>query len=132
MPSVRVSARAVPSTHEGDGITLGARVVAVIAAFAAPVPASWHARAHPDWYRAALCIHRHEGAWNANTGNGYYGGMQFLATTWKSVGGVVRPDFATPREQLYRAWLVYRRDGSHWWIGDGGEWGDSARACGLE
>ena len=23
-----------------------------------------------------LCIHAREGAWNANTGNGYYGGLQ--------------------------------------------------------
>ena len=51
-----------------------------------------------------MCIHQHEGAFNANTGNGYYGGFQFLLSTWASVGGVVRPDTATPREQLYRAW----------------------------
>ena len=25
---------------------------------------------------AFTCIHRYEGAWNSNTGNGYYGGMQ--------------------------------------------------------
>ena len=25
---------------------------------------------------AFLCIHRYEGAWNSNTGNGYYGGLQ--------------------------------------------------------
>jgi hypothetical protein len=25
---------------------------------------------------ALVCIHRYEGAWNANTGNGYYGGLQ--------------------------------------------------------
>ena len=31
----------------------------------------------PAWLRQAfLCIHSHEGAWNANTGNGYYGGLQ--------------------------------------------------------
>ena len=23
-----------------------------------------------------MCIHSHEGAWDANTGNGYYGGLQ--------------------------------------------------------
>jgi len=31
----------------------------------------------PNWIKQALiCIHEHEGAWNANTGNGYYGGLQ--------------------------------------------------------
>jgi hypothetical protein len=73
----------------------------------------------------ALCIHRHEGAWNANTGNGYYGGMQFLLSTWRSVGGRSRPDLVSPAEQLYRAFLVWRRDGGSW-----REWG-TARLCGL-
>ena len=27
-------------------------------------------------YAALLCIHRYEGAWNDDTGNGYYGGLQ--------------------------------------------------------
>lgn len=30
-----------------------------------------------DWrWDAFQCIHRYEGAWNSNTGNGYYGGLQ--------------------------------------------------------
>src|SRR5262245_19797091 len=38
--------------------------------------------------RGFLCIHSHEGAWDANTGNGYFGGLQmdhgFMRTyaTW--------------------------------------------------
>lgn len=88
-----------------------------------PAPRHWHA---PTWWLPqALCIHAHEGAWNADTGNGYYGGMQFLLSTWQSVHGSGRPDLATPREQLYRAWLVYLRDGRSW-----REWG-TAGACGL-
>jgi len=39
----------------------------------------WH-RAHVLRYRALYekwrCIHEHEGAWNSNTGNGYWGGLQ--------------------------------------------------------
>ena len=30
----------------------------------------------PPRLAAWLCIHRHEGPWNANTGNGYFGGLQ--------------------------------------------------------
>ena len=90
----------------------------------ASVPDRWHA---PRWWLPqALCIHRHEGAWNANTGNGYYGGMQFTLQTWASVGGQLRPDLATPRQQLFRAWLVYSRDGFSW-----REWG-TAKGCGLK
>lgn len=57
--------------------------------------------------------------------------MQFLASTWMGVGGRVagRPlhwaSLATPHEQLYRAWLVWKRDGGSW-----REWG-TARSCGL-
>ena len=31
----------------------------------------------PAWLNDSfLCIHHYEGAWNSNTGNGYYGGLQ--------------------------------------------------------
>jgi hypothetical protein len=93
------------------------------AAAASRMPTHWHAP--PWWLRQAICIHSKEGAWNANTGNSYYGGMQFLLSTWRSVGGPSYPHLVSPREQLYRAWLVWRRDGGSW-----REWG-TARACGL-
>lgn len=89
------------------------------------VPRHWHAYNHPAWFREALCIHGREGAWNANTGNGYYGGMQFLISTWRRVGGPSYPHLVSPREQLYRAWLIYLQDGRSWH-----EWG-TAGACGL-
>ena len=98
------------------------------------LPKRWHA---PRWWLAqAVCIHEHEGAWDDNTGNSYFGGLQFLASTWRRAGGGEYAAFAhpgdsrypftaSPREQLYRAWLVYRRDGNSW-----REWG-TAGACGL-
>jgi hypothetical protein len=79
----------------------------------------------PGWLAEATCIHEHEGAWDANTGNSYYGGMQFLIATWRSVGGVGLPSDATPQEQLLRAHLVWLRDGRSW-----REWG-TAEMCGL-
>jgi len=89
------------------------------------MPSHWRAYKHPAWFRAAMCVHEHEGAWNANTGNGYFGGMQFTLYTWRSVGGPSMPHLVSPREQLYRAWLVWRRDGRSWH-----EWG-TAGMCGL-
>lgn len=77
------------------------------------------------WFAQALCVHSREGAWNANTGNGYWGGMQFLPSTWRSVGGTTPAYLVSPREQLVRAWLVWRRDDGSW-----REWG-TAGACGL-
>lgn len=96
-----------------------------------PPPRHWTARfsTPPGWYQQALCIHSREGAWNAATGNGYEGGMQFLLSTWQSVGGSTwRGHWASvvsPREQLWRAYLVWRRDGGSW-----REWG-TAGYCGL-
>jgi hypothetical protein len=37
------------------------------------------------WERIAAC--ESTSRWDLNTGNGYYGGLQFSATTWRSAGG---------------------------------------------
>ena len=37
------------------------------------------------WDRVADC--ESSGRWSINTGNGYYGGLQFSASTWKHFGG---------------------------------------------
>src|SRR6185436_13142983 len=38
--------------------------------------AVWRIALHPPNLRSWECIHRGEGAWRSNTGNGYYGGLQ--------------------------------------------------------
>lgn len=45
----------------------------------------------------------------------YFGAYQFSLGTWASVGGVGRPDHATPAEQDYRAWLLYTTSGPQHW-----------------
>jgi resuscitation-promoting factor RpfA len=37
------------------------------------------------WERLANC--ESGGRWHINTGNGYYGGLQFSRSTWKAFGG---------------------------------------------
>jgi hypothetical protein len=87
------------------------------------------------WLAQARCIHGLEGPWTANTGNGYFGGMQFAPQTWKRVGGEAETAFAhpgdpafpftaSPAEQLQLAWLVWRRDGGTWL-----SWGAVGAAC---
>ena len=98
-----------------------------------PMPKTWRATSHPVWFRQAMCIHSHEGAWNAvgyvNGRATYGGGMQFLLSTWHRAGGTASSvyDIArqTPREQLYRAWIIVRSHGGSW-----SEWGTASR-CGL-
>jgi hypothetical protein len=53
------------------------------------------------------CIHGKEGAWNANTGNGYLGGLQ-MTPGW---GGVSRPDLLSPTEQMNLAERVWASQG---------------------
>jgi hypothetical protein len=113
------------------------------AAKSAPMPRHWHApRA---WLRQAVCAHRQEGAWDDNTGNGYFGGFQFARSTWTAVGGADFDSFDHPgdsrypfaasiREQLYRAYLVWDRDAGrpHDGVGSWREWGYRTRVnCGL-
>jgi hypothetical protein len=43
------------------------------------------------------------GNWAINTGNGYYGGLQFLGATWNAYGGTefaARADLATRDQQI--------------------------------
>src|SRR3954465_10386885 len=74
------------------------------------------------WLAQARCVHGKEGPWIAKTGNGYFRGTQFGKETGGGGGGKPDPAFAHPgnpaypfrasaQEQLYRAWLLWKRDG---------------------
>lgn len=49
--------------------------------------------------------------WGIATGNGFYGGLQFLPGTWWNVGGKGMPHTASRMEQKYRATLLIKRLG---------------------
>lgn len=67
------------------------------------------------WDRLAEC--ESSGNWSINTGNGYYGGLQFDEQTWKSVGGTGLPSEASREEQIYRANLLWKERGFQPWPG---------------
>jgi hypothetical protein len=74
------------------------------------------------WYRLADCeSHRN---WGDNTGNGYYGGLQFSQGAWQSVGGSGLPSDASGDEQIMRGKMLQARRG---W----GAWGACAKKLGL-
>lgn len=57
-----------------------------------------------NWDGIARC--ESGGNWHINTGNGYYGGLQFLLSTWRRAGGTTyasRPDLATREQQIATA-----------------------------
>ena len=54
-----------------------------------------------DWDRIAAC--ESGGNWHINTGNGFYGGVQFTQGTWAGYGGTAyasRADLATKEQQI--------------------------------
>ena len=50
------------------------------------------------WDKLAAC--ESGGNWSTNTGNGYYGGLQFNVGTWQSNGGSGYPHQASKAEQI--------------------------------
>ncbi len=68
------------------------------------------------WDRIARC--ESGGNWSINTGNGYYGGLQFAQGTWAAYGGAkyaARADLATKAQQISIANKVYASSGLSAW-----------------
>ena len=74
------------------------------------------------WERLAQC--ESGGNWSANTGNGYYGGLQFSLASWRDVGGAGYPHQASKAEQINRAKILQARYG---W----GQWPHCSRQLGY-
>ncbi|MCW2836297.1 MAG: resuscitation-promoting factor [Marmoricola sp.] len=63
------------------------------------------------WDRIAAC--ESGGNWAANTGNGYYGGLQFNLGTWAAYGGSGRPDQNSREQQIAVAERVAAAEGGY-------------------
>ena len=69
-----------------------------------------------NWDVVAKC--ESGGRWHINTGNGYYGGLQFSRSTWKANGGgkyASTADRATKGEQIKIANKLYKKRGLSPW-----------------
>ena len=68
------------------------------------------------WNRIARC--ESGGNWHINAGNGYYGGLQFSAGTWRAYGGTAyapTADKASRGQQIAVATKVQRAQGWNAW-----------------
>jgi uncharacterized protein YabE (DUF348 family) len=74
-------------------------------------PAANFASGGSAWDRIAAC--ESGGNWAANTGNGYYGGLQFNLGTWRSYGGSGRPDQNSREQQIAVAERVRAASGGY-------------------
>jgi hypothetical protein len=77
---------------------------------------------YATWDALANC--ESGGNWATNTGNGYYGGLQFSAGTWASVGGTGLPHEHSRETQIHFGQVLQARSG---W----GQWPHCAAQLGL-
>ncbi len=66
-----------------------------------------------DWDGVAHC--ESGGNWHINTGNGFYGGLQFRLSTWREYGGFGLPSDSPKNEQIRIAELVLIGQGVKAW-----------------
>jgi Transglycosylase-like domain len=74
------------------------------------------------WTEIAEC--ESGGNWSIDTGNGYYGGLQFAWSSWEAAGGSGNPAHASPSEQVMRGEILQDMQG---W----GAWPTCAARIGL-
>ncbi|MFF4342343.1 transglycosylase family protein [Kitasatospora sp. NPDC001540] len=88
-------------------VGLALPLLAATGAVAAPVD---------TWDRVAQC--ESGGDWSINTGNGFYGGLQFTSSTWRAFGGgqyAARADQASRAQQIAVAERVLASQGPGAW-----------------
>jgi len=94
----------------GSAVAAGATAVG-LGVMVTPANAATH-----DWSGVAQC--ESGGNWSINTGNGYYGGLQFSQGTWAGYGGTAyapRADLASPSQQIAVAEKVLAGQGIGAW-----------------
>ncbi|HET7326069.1 MAG TPA: transglycosylase family protein [Nocardioidaceae bacterium] len=111
----------------------GVATAAVAGVAAAPLMLSAPAQAASvsTWDRLSMC--ESSGNWSINTGNGYYGGLQFSQSTWAGFGGTnyaPRADLATKAQQIATAEKVLDVQGWGAWPACSAELGLGAAEAG--
>jgi LysM repeat protein len=102
-----------PGYRTGRGLLRLA--VAGAVAVGTPIALAGNADAAPSsvWDKVAQC--ESGGNWNTNTGNGYYGGLQFSAGTWRAYGGSGSAHNASREQQIAVAERVLAAQGWGAW-----------------
>lgn len=82
------------------------------------------------WLEGAFqCIHHYEGSWDANTGNGYYGGLQMDVEFQRDYGASYLRSFGTANHWPRSVQIAVAIDA---WLSRGfAPWPNTRRSCGL-
>ena len=110
-PAARVAGRRKAIRLSFTGAVVGALAASPMV-FAGPADAA----TGKTWDRLAMC--ESSGRWHINTGNGYYGGLQFGQPTWADFGGTryaKRADLASRMAQILTAEKVLKGQGWNAW-----------------
>jgi LysM repeat protein len=100
-----ISGRGLLRVAVAGAIAVGAPVALASTAEAATPTSAWD--------NLAQC--ESSGNWATNTGNGYYGGLQFNLTTWRAYGGAGMPHSASREQQIAVAEKVLAAQGWNAW-----------------
>jgi nucleoid-associated protein YgaU len=122
--SSRMPARAL----RRGAVVLGGAAAVSLGVLAAPASAA----APNNWDAVAQC--ESSGNWAINTGNGYYGGLQFSQSTWAAFGGTEyapRADLATKAQQIAVAERTLDAQGPGAWPSCGKALNPSAQKAGA-
>ena len=87
--------------------------IAVATTIAGAALETAEANADVNWDAIAAC--ESGGNWAINTGNGFYGGLQFTLSTWRSFGGTGMPQNASREQQIAVAQRVLAGQGIGAW-----------------
>ncbi|MFJ6216104.1 transglycosylase family protein [Streptomyces sp. NPDC092296] len=121
--SLRHETDAVPTAERAEGGRSRRMRAAVVAGAVAALPAvglvtatSASAASGSTWDAVARC--ESGGNWSINTGNGFYGGLQFTRSTWAAYGGTryaVTANQASRGQQIAVAEQVLAGQGAGAW-----------------
>lgn len=103
---------AAPSRLPAVATAAGVSAVAASSLFAGTATAA-DAGPGPNWDAIARC--ESGGNWAINTGNGFYGGLQFTMSTWHANGGMGNPAHASREQQISVAQRVLSTQGIGAW-----------------
>ncbi len=108
--------RAPRPASTGRLLRAGSVAVGAAALSLTALAGSAHAATVHNWDGVARC--ESSGNWSINTGNGYYGGVQFSRSTWLAYGGgayAPRADLASKAQQITIAERTLRGQGIGAW-----------------
>ena len=114
---LRAAMAAIPAPPPAPAPVSAPAAAPPAATTAAPAPApAPGSSGGVNWSAIAAC--ESGGNWNANTGNGFYGGLQFTQQTWQAYGGgqyAPSANQATPTQQIAVAQRVLGGQGIGAW-----------------